>query len=72
MFNCGLLAIELEAADIDALFRLGKGVAIQVDIDKGIIMARNGQEKTLSFTLNPFDAELVKAGGWLTYANDKY
>ena len=72
MFNCGLLAIELEAADIDALFRLGKGVAIQVDIDKGVITARNGQEKTLSFTLNPFDEELVKAGGWLTYANVNY
>ncbi len=72
MFNCGLLAIELPAADIDALFKLGNGIDIQVDIDKGMLTARNGQEKCINFSLNPFDAELVKAGGWLTYANDNY
>jgi len=72
MFNCGLLAIELPAADIDALFKLGDGIDIRVDIDKGVLTARNGQEMSIDFNLNPFDAEIVKAGGWLTYANDNY
>ena len=72
MFNCGLLAIELPAKEIDALFGLGDTSDIQVDIDKKVITARNRQEETFSFTLNPFDEKLVKAGGWLAYANEKY
>lgn len=72
MFNCGLLAIELPAKEIDALFGLGDTSDIQVDIDKKVITARNRQEETFNFTLNPFDEELVRAGGWLAYANEKY
>jgi len=72
MFNCGLLAIELPKKDIDVLFSLGATVDIQVDIENKVITARNGEEEVFSFTLNPFDEKLVKAGGWLAYANEKY
>ena len=72
IFNCGLLAIELPKKDIDALFGLGDTIDIQVDIENKVITASNGQKKVFGFTLNPFDEKLVKAGGWLAYANEKY
>ena len=72
MFNCGLLAIELPAKEIDALFKLGAAVDIGIHIDQGLITAGNGGNKTFGFRLNPFDRELVRAGGWLAYANEKY
>jgi 3-isopropylmalate/(R)-2-methylmalate dehydratase small subunit len=37
-------------------------------------VAENGQGKkmVIPFRLNPFDRELVLAGGWLAYADKKY
>ena len=72
MFNCGLLAVELPKKDVDSLFELGEAVQIQVDIDNKVITTGNREERTFTFTLNPFDEELVRAGGWLAYANAKY
>ncbi len=75
MFNCGILAVELSAADIEKLFSLaakGSTVNIRVDLDKDTITAENGEKIQCSFTMNPFDKELVAAGGWLAYADQKY
>ena len=74
MFNCGMLAIELPREDIDALFALGDDAAVRVDLQGSEIIAENGQgeKKSISFELNPFDRELVMAGGWLAYADSKY
>ncbi|MDA8164875.1 MAG: 3-isopropylmalate dehydratase small subunit [Desulfobacteraceae bacterium] len=73
MFNCGMLAIELPRKDIDALFGLGEGTAVAVDVAGERLTAKNGdQEVSLGFTLNGFDKELVLAGGWLAYADRKY
>ncbi len=72
MFNCGMLAIELSPEDIDALFKMGPNLAISVDVDQEIIEAKGSSAATFSFKLNPFDKELVKAGGWLAYADKKY
>ena len=71
MYNCGMLAIELPAADIDTLFSLGDQVEIEVDLAAGSLKARGEREVEFSFTLNEFDRKLVEAGGWLNYA-DKY
>jgi len=74
MFNCGMLAIELPASDIDSLFALGTDTVISVDLEKNQLTAENNrnEKKTISFELNPFDRELVRAGGWLAYADHKY
>lgn len=72
MFNCGMLAIELPAADIDALFALGDEVEISVDVEAGSLTAKGSKELSFNFELNSFDKELVKAGGWLAYADSKY
>ncbi|MDX1776033.1 MAG: 3-isopropylmalate dehydratase small subunit [Desulfobulbales bacterium] len=74
MFNCGMLAIELPKNEIDTLFLLGENTVINVDLEQNKIIAQNeqGRKEEFSFTLNPFDRELVLADGWLAYADSKY
>ena len=74
MFNCGMLAIELSSEDIDAIFSLGNNTVVRVDLEQNQIVAENGQGKkrVVQFKLNSFDQELVLAGGWLAYADQKY
>jgi 3-isopropylmalate/(R)-2-methylmalate dehydratase small subunit len=74
MFNCGMLAIELPSEDIDAIFSLGNNTVVRVDLEQNQIVAENGQGKkrVFQFKLNSFDQELVLAGGWLAYADQKY
>ncbi len=73
MFNNGMLAIELPAAEIDAIFGLGGDVVLEVNLENNTLTARgNGGERRCSFSLNEFDRELVLAGGWLNYADKHY
>lgn len=75
MFNGGMLAIELPAEDIDALFSLSKQgtVNIDVDVDAQIIRATvEGQQSEFSFEISEFDKALVKAGGWVEFADARY
>ena len=74
MFNCGMLAVELPGKDIESLFYMGTDVTIKVDMAQSLITAENsrGEKVDIGFELNPFDRELVKAGGWLAYADEKY
>jgi 3-isopropylmalate/(R)-2-methylmalate dehydratase small subunit len=76
MFNCGMLAIELPQKDIDALFRLADHVNILCDVDlhdKSIICSwGKGKSSAFRFSLNEFDEALVKAGGWLEFADARY
>lgn len=74
MFNCGILAVELSAADLDQLFGLSPEVTIEVDLENEQLTATGGDGKVVecSFSLNPFDRELVGSGGWLAYADQKY
>jgi 3-isopropylmalate/(R)-2-methylmalate dehydratase small subunit len=77
MFNCGILAVELSAADIGRLFTLvgndGK-VMVNIDLEKEEVVAENesGAAIACNFSMNPFDKELVAAGGWLAYADQKF
>lgn len=75
MFNCGILALELPQDDITRLFNLGDDVVVDVDLTTNSMSAKNnstGAEEHFNFVLNPFDKELVAAGGWLAYADQKY
>ena len=74
MFNCGMLAIELNKEEINSLFALGNDVVVRVDLQQNQITAENseGEKKDIPFELNSFDRELVQAGGWLAYADKKY
>ncbi len=73
MFNCGMLAIELAADDIARIFQFDGNLTAAVEVDKGVLSISDGTAAMeFSFTLNDFERDLVKAGGWLAYADAKY
>ena len=76
MFNCGILAIELPSADIEQLFKMQGALTIEVDLDKTVMTACSSDSAqspiNCSFQMNPFDRDLVAAGGWLAYADKKF
>ena len=72
MFNCGMIAIELPKNDIDTIFSLGDQVDISINVDQGTITAKGSREESFRFSLNAFDKDLVKAGGWPAYAEKNY
>lgn len=76
MFNCGMLAIELSTKEIDGLFAECDMSSTICDVDfsnKTLIFSwGKGKSKSVSFTVTEFDNALVKAGGWLEFADAKY
>jgi 3-isopropylmalate/(R)-2-methylmalate dehydratase small subunit len=75
MFNGGMLAIELPAADIDRLMALQQtgDVAVSVDLEAQRITAKAGDQlEDFTFAISPFDKALVQAGGWVEFADAKY
>jgi 3-isopropylmalate/(R)-2-methylmalate dehydratase small subunit len=74
MFNCGMLAIEIPKEEINTLFALRPDVTIKVDMEHNLISAENqqGNGRSITFSMNEFDRDLVLAGGWLAYADQKY
>jgi 3-isopropylmalate/(R)-2-methylmalate dehydratase small subunit len=77
MFNCGMLAIELPKAAIDALVALEKesngAVEVQVELpEQRIVASANGREESFSFDVSPFDKALIEAGGWVEFADARY
>ncbi len=75
MYNCGMLAITLDKSTIDGLFNnyAGKETTISVDIEKDLIFVEaEGKKEEITFSISGFDKDLVKAGGWLNFADAKY
>lgn len=75
MFNCGMIAAELPPAVIDEIFNefAGNEATLSTDIDKRTFtISGSGKTKTYSFEIGDFDLDLVKAGGWVAYADNKY
>jgi len=76
MFNCGILAIELNPDDIEKIFSLQGEVRIDIDLEKEVVTATEevGEKRSISsgFSMNPFDSKLVQAGGWLAFADQNY
>jgi 3-isopropylmalate/(R)-2-methylmalate dehydratase small subunit len=75
MFNCGMAAIELPKADIDAIISFSgfADAEISLDLEKQTLMVKGaGKEETFSFEISPFDNALVNAGGWVDYADQRY
>ena len=75
MFNCGLMAISLAPETIDEIFKTFAGTETEVvtDFENQTFTFSNGSaSRSYAFTAGPFDLELVKAGGWVNYADSKY
>jgi 3-isopropylmalate/(R)-2-methylmalate dehydratase small subunit len=74
MFNCGMLAVELPEEGIERLFaHKGSEAVVEVDFESDSITIESGRGKdTLSYEISGFDKALVKAGGWVGFADAKY
>jgi 3-isopropylmalate/(R)-2-methylmalate dehydratase small subunit len=75
MFNGGMLALELPKEKIDELFSHAKkgGGACAVDFTgKKLAFSWDGGSRTFAFAVSPFDEALVKAGGWVEFADARY
>ncbi|MBM9612735.1 3-isopropylmalate dehydratase small subunit [Desulfobulbus rhabdoformis] len=73
MFNCGILAVELSAADLDKLFGLKGKVMVKVDLEgEKVIATSDDTTVECGFSLNAFDKKLIGAGGWLAFADSNY
>lgn len=79
MYNCGMLAIELESAVIEDIFKTfaDKDTEAKIITDfepgKGKLKLISGSlSKSYPFTLAGFDKELIEKEGWLGYADTKY
>ncbi len=75
MFNCGMMAIRLPSKTIDHLFEKysGEKTFIDIDLEKSILKIRTEDLKEeIEFSISEFNKTLVKANGWLEYADSKY
>lgn len=75
MFNCGMMAIELSAADLDILFSTfaGKETHLETDMEKmELRFSSDDEAKTFNFEISDFNRALVEADGWVGYADSCY
>ncbi len=75
MFNSGLMAVALPKETIDEIFKKfsGKDTEVSVDVSALSMVFKAGAESMkVALAVDPFDLELVKAGGWVDYADTKY
>ena len=75
MFNCGMLAVELPEETIDMLFKrfAGKSVEVETDFENSRLVFRAADEQeSVPIALSEFDRALVKAGGWVDFADTHY
>ncbi|KMQ51745.1 3-isopropylmalate dehydratase small subunit [Chitinispirillum alkaliphilum] len=75
VFNCGMMAIELPQEEIEKIFTLADSeqVTCEIDLDNKKLLFSSADKKIESpFALSGFDEALVKAGGWVEFADAKY
>ena len=75
MFNCGMLAIELSKDLINTVFDEFSKQTTQISVDmKASVMVIQSENKTknINFQISKFDQALIKAGGWVEYADKHY
>jgi 3-isopropylmalate/(R)-2-methylmalate dehydratase small subunit len=74
MFNCGMLAVELSEEVIEMMFgHKGGGAKVSVDFEENSLTIESEKGKaTFRYQISEFDKALVKAGGWVEFADSKY
>jgi 3-isopropylmalate/(R)-2-methylmalate dehydratase small subunit len=59
-------------SDIFSTFA-GSEASVETDLDNSVLrISGSGKVKEYSFKIGEFDLALVKAGGWVAYADKKY
>jgi 3-isopropylmalate/(R)-2-methylmalate dehydratase small subunit len=75
MFNCGMMAVELDENIIEDLFTTFKNKEVSISTNweaQEFLFKGNNQEKKVQFSIGKFDQSLVEAGGWVDYADKHY
>ncbi len=75
MYNCGMIAVELPPDTIDRLFKSYREheTIVVLDLENSTLkVSSESGEEVIAFTLSEFDRSLVKAGGWVEYADAHY
>ncbi|MCU0598619.1 MAG: 3-isopropylmalate dehydratase small subunit [Desulfobacterales bacterium] len=75
MFNCGMMAVELQQDHIDRLFTdfSGDQTIIETDLPNSRFIVSSGKTRAeFPFSISDFDRALVEAGGWVEYADQNY
>lgn len=75
MFNCGMMAVEISREGIDLLFNKysSRETIAEFDVEKKIMTVASGTDKdSFAYSISDYGKALVKAGGWLEYADTKY
>ncbi len=75
MYNCGLLAMELNDEDIEEIFSVfsKKVTEANVDTQQGVLTLKSEDaKKKYAFKLEGFDRALIEAEGWVGYADKNY
>ncbi len=75
MFNCGMMAVTLPKSELDEIFKLFAGAEAEcvTDLEKHeFTITGGGRSKTFKFSIGEFDETLVRANGWVDYADANY
>lgn len=75
MYNCGMLAIDMDKNIIEDMFAhfSQKETEATIDISQTTITLKSeDKEKTYPFRLEGFDQALIESDGWVGYADNRY
>jgi 3-isopropylmalate/(R)-2-methylmalate dehydratase small subunit len=76
MYNCGMMAVELSAEQIEQIFSRFSQVPCTLRTDLAAMTftfsSTGSQSLTLPFSISGFDRTLVEAGGWVEFADSSY
>ena len=75
MFNGGMIALEISKDRADYLFSLSTSGSVTCEVDfknKQILFLSDSGKYSIPLELSPFDNALVKAGGWVAFADARY
>ncbi len=75
MFNCGMLAIKLPREKIEDIFRYfrSKDSLMETSLEgRNFTFSNSVKKEVIPFEISEFDYDLIKAGGWVEYADSKY
>lgn len=78
MYNCGLLAVEMDKKSVDDMFRTFAEkdteckIVINDDGTAKVKLIAGSLSKSYPFTLEGFEKALVEKEGWIGYADSKF
>ena len=76
MYNCGMVAVELPAETISAIFERFAGLEVELVLDleaRVLSLSSDAREKLLlPLSLGEFELAMVRSGGWVEFAAGRY